>query len=296
MPGVLSEQIAALRKERGLTQEQLGKMVGVSSQAVGKWEKGGAPDVELLPVIAEKLGDTIDALFGLEGGEGVDVTGAVCGWLFSFPEGERIDRLCRLVWSVIKSFLPGGVEMPRMDYLSSCRTSKENSGQLMYSQLNMGHGLLLDVHAEDLSFVTLWPEPKEGFAAYFSPMEDYRGLFSLLARPGCLELLEELYRRKPKYFIPEVVSKHLDIPHETVIQFLEEFEKLHILWSMELELKEGEVKAYQLAEPVALVPFLFTAQALMQSGLNYMYLYNDDIPLLRGERWKKHEETNHEKL
>ena len=36
MPGMLSERIAALRKERGLTQEQLGKMVGVSYQAVGK--------------------------------------------------------------------------------------------------------------------------------------------------------------------------------------------------------------------------------------------------------------------
>ena len=39
MPSILSERIASLRKERGLTQEQLGKMVGVSYQAVGKWEK-----------------------------------------------------------------------------------------------------------------------------------------------------------------------------------------------------------------------------------------------------------------
>lgn len=294
MPGMLSERIAALRKERGLTQEQLGKMVGVSSQAVGKWEKGGAPDVELLPVVAEKLGVTIDALFGLEGGKKLDVEKVVSSWLYSFPEGERMDRLCRLVWSAIRCFLPGGVEMPRMDYLSSCHASHAYSDQLMYSQLNHGNGILLDVHADDLSFVTLWPEPKEGFAAYFSPMEDYRRLFSVLAKPGCLELLEELYRRKPKYFIPEVVSKHLDIPHETVIQFLEEFEKLHILWSMELELKEGEVKAYQLAEPIALVPFLFTAQALMQSGLNYMYLYEDEIPLLRGAKWEK-EREKHEK-
>ena len=73
MPGILSERIAALRKERGLTQEQLGKMVGVSYQAVGKWEKGGAPDGELLPVLSRQLGVTIDALFGLEGGEQVDV-------------------------------------------------------------------------------------------------------------------------------------------------------------------------------------------------------------------------------
>lgn len=86
MPGMLSERIAALRKERGLTQEQLGKMVGVSSQAVGKWEKGGAPDVELLPVLSRQLGVTIDALFGLEGGEQIDVEDAAGRWLLGLPQ------------------------------------------------------------------------------------------------------------------------------------------------------------------------------------------------------------------
>ncbi len=290
----LNENIAALRKERGLTQEQLGQMVGVSAQAVSKWEKGGAPDVELLPVLAGKLGVTIDALFGLEGGSKVNVEQTVSGWLFSFPERERIGQLCRLVWSVVKCFLPGGVEMPVMGYLKSCRADQKHENQLMYSQLCGGGGLLLDVHAEDLSFVTLWPEPKEGYAAFLEPMENFRRLFSVLARPGCLELLEELYRRKPKYFIPEVVLKRLDLPHETVVELLEEFEKLHILWSMKLELEEGEVKAYQLAEPISLVPFLFTAQSLMQTGMNYVYLYEDENPLLRGAKWRK-EAENHEK-
>ena len=66
MANELSEQIAALRKERGLTQEQLGNLVGVSAQAVSKWEKGGTPDVELLPILSRQLGVTIDALFGME--------------------------------------------------------------------------------------------------------------------------------------------------------------------------------------------------------------------------------------
>ena len=38
----LSDTITRLRKERGLTQEQLGQLVGVSAQAVSKWEKGGS--------------------------------------------------------------------------------------------------------------------------------------------------------------------------------------------------------------------------------------------------------------
>ena len=49
MVNILSEHIAELRRERGLTQEQLGQPLGVSAQAVSKWEKGGAPDVELWP-------------------------------------------------------------------------------------------------------------------------------------------------------------------------------------------------------------------------------------------------------
>lgn len=295
MSGLLSERIAALRKERGLTQEQLGKMVGVSSQAVGKWEKGGAPDVELLPVLAEKLGVTIDALFGLEGGNKINVETAVSNWLFSFPEMERMNQFCRLVWSSVKCFLPDGLEIPRMEYLKSCRSGPAYSDQMMYSQLGGGGGLLMDVHAEDMSFVTLWPEPKEGYATYFAPMEDYRKLFELLAKPGCLELLEELYSRKPKYFIPEAVSKQLDLPHENVVELLEELSKMNVLWSMDLELEEGEVKAYRLAEPISLVPFLFTARSFMQTGFNYMYMYEDENPLLRGERWRKRGEAEHEK-
>ena len=53
MANVLSERIAELRRARGLTQEQLGQLAGVSAQAVSKWEKGGAPDVELLPALAD---------------------------------------------------------------------------------------------------------------------------------------------------------------------------------------------------------------------------------------------------
>jgi len=48
----------------GLTQERFGEMLGVSNQAVSKWESGAAlPDVMLLPRIAEIFGITIDELY-----------------------------------------------------------------------------------------------------------------------------------------------------------------------------------------------------------------------------------------
>lgn len=295
MPNILSERIAALRKERGLTQEQLGKMVGVSYQAVGKWEKGGAPDVELLPALSRALGVSIDALFGLDGGEQVNVEDMVGRWLRGFPEKERMERLCRLVWSLVFCFLPANLNMPKMEYVKNCEVDLNGKTQLMYTQVSGGGGILLDVHADDMSFVTLWPEPEGGYAAYLAPMEDFRRLFSLLAKPGYLELLEALYRRKPQFFASSVAAKCLDAPIDAMVEKLEELEKQGVLHSIKMELEEGEIKVYQLLEPMNLLPLLYGAQSFMQTGLNYTYFYDDERPLLRGKKWKRQEDNGHEK-
>jgi transcriptional regulator with XRE-family HTH domain len=62
----MGERIKELRKGAGMTQEELGNKVGVSAQAVSKWECGSIPDTELIPKIADCFEVTIDALFGRE--------------------------------------------------------------------------------------------------------------------------------------------------------------------------------------------------------------------------------------
>ncbi len=58
----ISSQIRKYRKEVNLTQEQLADELGVTSQAVSKWERGGAPDIGMLPIIANYFQITIDEL------------------------------------------------------------------------------------------------------------------------------------------------------------------------------------------------------------------------------------------
>lgn len=61
----IGTQIARLRKEKGMTQEQLAGQLGVTFQAVSKWENAAAcPDIALLPVLADLFGITLDELFG----------------------------------------------------------------------------------------------------------------------------------------------------------------------------------------------------------------------------------------
>lgn len=61
----INEQIAFLRKQKGLTQEDLAKALGVTNQAVSKWESAQCcPDIQLLPAIAKLFEVSVDELLG----------------------------------------------------------------------------------------------------------------------------------------------------------------------------------------------------------------------------------------
>lgn len=63
----LGEKIKELRKRDGRKQEDLANALGVTNQAISRWEaNGGYPDMETIPVIANYFGITIDELFGYE--------------------------------------------------------------------------------------------------------------------------------------------------------------------------------------------------------------------------------------
>lgn len=63
----IGKQIAWLRKQKGITQDQLAGMVGVSAGAVSKWETGhSVPDVSLLSPLARALDTSLDVLLSFQ--------------------------------------------------------------------------------------------------------------------------------------------------------------------------------------------------------------------------------------
>lgn len=296
MPGMLSERIAALRKERGLTQEQLGQMVGVSAQAVSKWEKGGAPDVELLPVLSRQLGVTIDALFGLEGGEKINIEDAVYRWMLTVPQGRRVDRLCRLIWTAAGPVMSMKPE-DRLDisgYESCCETENPETGDrwLRRTRIMMEDGTILGVRAEDMSFAAVFPEPEAGWEPFFSDNARCRRLFEVLARPQCLELLEYLHTKPPlalRRYTPGAVAKPMGLDATEAESLMDALAELDILSKAELETEDGIISSYLLGEDEALVPFLYFARWLTTGGGGFLNAPHRRSPVLRGEKWKETE-------
>jgi transcriptional regulator with XRE-family HTH domain len=69
MQKILSANIARCRKEQGLTQEQPAAKLGITYQAISKWETGQTmPDFTLLPTLAHALNVSVDKLLGYDAG------------------------------------------------------------------------------------------------------------------------------------------------------------------------------------------------------------------------------------
>ena len=67
MDNQLAGNIRAFRKERGLTQEQLAEVFGVTVGAVHKWEAGiSTPDLSLILEMADFFDTSLDVLIGFE--------------------------------------------------------------------------------------------------------------------------------------------------------------------------------------------------------------------------------------
>ena len=73
MKETMGQIIRKLRKERNLTQEELAEQLGVTFQAVSKWENDtGMPDISQIVPLAYVFDVSTDILFGIQGTEGAE--------------------------------------------------------------------------------------------------------------------------------------------------------------------------------------------------------------------------------
>lgn len=95
-----SENLKQIRKERGITQEELAEMLEVSRQAVSKWElNDGYPEVEKLILLSSKLNVSLDYLLDncneskLENNDKTEVLGRI---LISSFDKKSIVNCCKI--------------------------------------------------------------------------------------------------------------------------------------------------------------------------------------------------------
>ena len=102
----IGKLVAELRKEAGMTQEELGERLGVSQRSVSRWETGkNMPDLSLLTPLAETLGVSVTELLAGERIEGETVSKSEASGAMAALIALARDR--RRFWNGVKALIAG---------------------------------------------------------------------------------------------------------------------------------------------------------------------------------------------
>lgn len=255
--------LAARRRELGLTQEQLAKRMNVSPQAVSKWENSSYPDTELLPALAAALGTSLDALFGVR------------------REDDAAD-LDKLLHDTIRSTAPDKRPelLMRLFYTAVCAhdANADNPGRLRgsferetYSGLKSDAAVALARLNHDLRYFFYLENPGEGVNHYFTNTRNMCRLLRTLADEDCIRIISYLGSGpRNKMHAVSVISERLSLPEEKVQYIIDRLDRFGLVWRMSADLAQGETIMYGYAHNQAVTMIL----ALTQSICNYLEFWD----------------------
>lgn len=130
MEKTISQKIIELRKAAGLTQEQLGEHLGISGQAVSKWERAEAmPDILLLPDLCVALRTDLDYLLGAKHDGGSRAVSNFCEYAVRNGRAKTVQQ-------AISRLMNRETVAYKNDTLSICLENGENI--LVSDPLGMG--------------------------------------------------------------------------------------------------------------------------------------------------------------
>ncbi len=112
-------KIRELRKKRGVTQEQLAQSIGISFQAVSKWENGVAlPDISLVTVLASYFGVSTDELLDFSLKELEKKVADICREAYEYRESDP-EKSRKILEEALKQYPENDVLLNNLLYVSS---------------------------------------------------------------------------------------------------------------------------------------------------------------------------------
>lgn len=287
-----------IRKEKGITQEQLAEKVGVSPQAVSKWEISSYPDPQLLPAIADFLGVTIDKLYG-RGDDEISLNQRVIEKTYSGPytdEGrrERINTAVHLTRAAAMGCC--GCEL-YTEIPNNVLNSKDGSNHTL---VEWECGFIFGRLNANLQYMLVMPEPENGYDDVLAYNEKTVKLFEFFGMPNALRTMYFLAGRSTTIFFRiETLINELNITRQNAQQIINKMLEFAFIWEATLDGgKNDSEKIYQYLAGYTLIPFLtFTNELINRAnGFNYQTSWRDN-PYFKNDTYKrkKGERDNEEK-
>lgn len=278
MSSVIGAKIRQYRRLRGITQEQLGSLVGVTTQAVSKWERGGTPDAELLPEIADVLEVSVDALFGRAE---VTLEAEIISKLVSDESGDVFNHAFRLCCMVLIGLVreKSIAETIPEGFPDNLR----NSFNIKYfSKLLYDSGIVCARLSHDFRYFFLLPSPEKPLNEKLVDREQIREVFEVLSHPEVLDIIFYMYTRLNTPVSTSLIAKNTGLSHDRADEWMKMLCNVNLADCSVIATENGEINSYTFRQESSLIPLLCFADEICQRGIiDYLTQFERKTPLFK---------------
>ncbi len=279
-----------LRKDKGITQEQLAESVGVSPQAVSKWEMNSYPDASLLPAIAEFLGISIDELFGNQK-ENVEMEKRIVDYVRETPEEEMYEKIMKIGRAIICGMM-GMNDFYALDVWGDEDDIPFNKAYSPpFSQFENDNGFLQIRWGKRLNYLYVMPEFEGGYDDLLRYDESYLRLYRFLSIPNAIRAMYFFTGRKRNaYFTVDSVVTALGIEKKNAEEIVKEMKELSFVDEATLDTGKGDEFIFHYKAGINFISFMAFSYNLLNMPQNFhcqSNRRNDDNPYFKHNTYGK---------
>lgn len=227
----LGKNIRKYRAEAGMTQEELGLAVGVSTQAVSKWEtEESMPDAALLLPISDALSVSLDALMGKELRYKRDVYDSLEVLFRQNGETNRFALLWEMVWNAYKGLWDVSTCLKTEGYSPDEKENLRGRASVFFGDEGFAHFS----HDEKAPFLYIFPGETADWSEATKPDEAVQAIFAALADADTVNALHWLLGRPfdplngYRFEFP-VLVREAGIPEEAAEKVRENLRALRVI-------------------------------------------------------------------
>lgn len=271
----LSQNIKQFRLEKNLTQEQLGAMLGISGQAVSKWETSETyPDGAMLIPLAQALGVSLDRLFGNEIYTMEDISLRIKKLLLHTPAKDRLHTIRDLGWQMEKGLF-NCVQPRELTYSpDEIRGKKASSYHLNdYGFTHISNGAV--------PFFAVFPEYGDNFTQAIGDGEEVRKIFEAMSSPDVMKAILWIHRREEDFvFEPALLGMDCGLESTALEKALECLLKLHLVTKLNVELNDKQQILYTTHPSHKIIAlFIMAREVNYNRGYAYMSHHRNKVYL-----------------
>lgn len=259
---IIGKQIKKYRMAKGITQEQLGQLVGVTTQAVSKWERGGTPDAELLPALAQVLSVSIDNLFGREE---ENLTSNLARQICTLPNKDAYRLAFSICWA-IEMGLTQDISMLD-DFLNKFTEYSAITTNNTHYFAKMMHdgGMATARLSPDFHHFFLMVEPEGGIRKQIADIETLSRVFKVFSDKNLLKIIFYMYSRLNTPIATSLISKNTGITESEVDKCMETLCNNNLATKNVIETADGQIFSYMFHQESSVIPLLCIADEIAKT-------------------------------